>query len=229
MNKNDYSLAPIDRSRFQDSVTVLCQAFEHYPAMRFFLADAGDRYARHLRLLLGFFAEARFLSGDPVMGVTVGDELAAVACIGRPDTTPPTALDEHRERLWDELGPAARGRYEAFGRATASFAWPSQPHYDLSLIGVLPRHAGHGLARPLLDSVHGLSRSDPSSRGVGLTTEIRRNLTLYEHFGYRRIGHARLPGLDTWGFFRRDPVPDPPLPRRSPSVPPGPGNRTPSG
>jgi GNAT superfamily N-acetyltransferase len=193
----DLDLTPIPHALSGEAVAVLCEAFHDYPAMRFFLSDAGERYERHLGLLMGFFTAARFLRGDPVLGVWAEGELAAVAYVVRPDTVAPAALAEHRESLWAELGQTARGRYEAFGRATASFAWPAEPHHDLSLIGVRSRYAGRGLARPLMDAVHEISRSDPTSRGVALTTETAKNLTLYEHFGYRRIGHARLPGLET--------------------------------
>ncbi|MFQ5350564.1 MAG: GNAT family N-acetyltransferase [Thermoanaerobaculia bacterium] len=201
----------LERARLDDAVDVICDAFHDYPAMRFFLAATGSRYERHLRLLVGFFTEARFLRGDPVLGIELGGELAAVAYVVKPDTLAPPALEEHRERLWAELGAAARARYEAFGRATASFPWPAEPHHDLSLIGVRRRLAGRGLARPLMDAVHQMSASDPCSSGVGLTTELPKNLALYEHFGYRRIGHAQLPGLaalETWGLFRQDPITD---------------------
>ena len=197
-------IIPIERDRSHEAAAVLAEAFHGYPAMRFFLADAGSRYDRHLSLLMGFFIEARYLRGDVVLGTELDGELAAAACVVLPGTVTPEALEQHRERLWAELGRDARERYEAYGRATASFAWPSEPHHDLSLIGVRRRWAGRGLARPLMESVHELSAADPASAGVGLTTETPRNLGFYEHFGYRRIGHARLDGLEIWGFFRED-------------------------
>ncbi len=58
-----------------------------------------------------------------------------------------------------------------------------------------------------MDHVHLMSRQDASSEGVTLTTEDPANVPLYEHFGYRVVGHARLsPELDTWGFFRPEPA-----------------------
>ena len=72
------------------------------------------------------------------------------------------------------------------------------------MLGVRRHFQGKGYMRPLLEAVHELSRLDPESSGVGLTTEARSNLPLYEHFGYVRIGHARVEELETWGFFRPD-------------------------
>jgi len=73
------------------------------------------------------------------------------------------------------------------------------------MIGVRPRARGKGRSRTLLEGVHRLSRTDPESAGVTLTTEVPENVPLYRHFGYQVVGHATVaPDLETWGFFRRD-------------------------
>jgi hypothetical protein len=70
------------------------------------------------------------------------------------------------------------------------------------MIGVRHAHMGRGLARPLLEEMARRSHEDATSAGVSLTTELPRNLTLYEHFGYRIVGHTRVaPELETWGLF----------------------------
>ncbi len=199
-----FTVDPIASSRAEEAASVLADAFRDYPAMRFFLAGAGDRYDEHLRALMGFFTAARFLRGDAVLAASAGGELAAVAYVVRPDTVAPAELTERREALWAELGDGARERYEAFGRATASLPWPDEPHHHLAMIGVRRHHTGRGLARPLMEAVHEMSGSNPASRGVSLTTEDSGNLPIYEHFGYRRLGHARLQGLETWAMFRDD-------------------------
>jgi hypothetical protein len=44
---------------------------------------------------------------------------------------------------------------------------------------------------------------DPGSAGVSLSTEVRRNVDLYRHFGYEVTGEARVSEeLMTWGMFR---------------------------
>jgi GNAT superfamily N-acetyltransferase len=71
------------------------------------------------------------------------------------------------------------------------------------MIGVRRSNQGKGLARQLLDKVHEMSRNDPASSGVTLTTEDSHNVSLYEHFGYGIVGHVRIDAqLETWGFFR---------------------------
>jgi hypothetical protein len=41
--------------------------------------------------------------------------------------------------------------------------------------------------------------------GVTLTTEVKRNVSLYEHFDYEIVGQARVESsFTTWGFYRPD-------------------------
>ena len=65
---------------------------------------------------------------------------------------------------------------------------------------------GTGQGRALLDHVHAMSAAHPQSPGVSLSTEVPGNVPMYEHFGYRVVGSARVaPELTTWVMFRRDP------------------------
>ena len=73
------------------------------------------------------------------------------------------------------------------------------------MIGVRARVRGSGLGRRMIEHVHSMSRADPESEGVTLTTEDPANVALYEHLGYEIVGHAVVgPKLSTWGFFRSD-------------------------
>ena len=181
---------------------VLCDAFADYPVMRFVLGEAHRDRDRLFRLI-GFFVAARVLRDDLLLGISTDGHLAAVALVTLPANGPaPDALDEERERVWADLGTDARARYDAFSRACAPFA-VAAPHLHLNMIGVRRRHQGRGLARRLLERVEQISRGRPDSAGVTLSTEDPRNLPLYEHFGYRITGHARVaPELESWGFFR---------------------------
>ena len=52
-----------------------------------------------------------------------------------------------------------------------------------------------------------MSRERADSHGVTLSTESERNVALYRHLGYRVVGQATIaPGLETWDFFRPDPL-----------------------
>jgi ribosomal protein S18 acetylase RimI-like enzyme len=199
-------VTPLDPSRFDEAVEVLCDAFADYPVMRFVIGEAGAAYPSHLRALVAFFTTARFLNGDLVLGVaTVDGALAAVANITPPGARLPSPqLSERREQLWRELGDAARARYETLGAIWRTFT-VERPHYHLNMIGVRRSHQGKGAARALLDALHARSAAHADSCGVSLTTEAHTNVAVYRHFGYEVIGRAHVSGaLETWGMFRPD-------------------------
>jgi GNAT superfamily N-acetyltransferase len=171
--------------------------------MRYVLGNGGD-YAGRLRTLIGFFVAARVLRKDAILTLTSGSELSGVALCTLPGLPSPPELQEAREMTWAELGNDARGRYDECVRAWEPLA-VAEPNIHVNMLAVPPRFQGRGLARVLLERVHAMSREHPESRGVTLTTESPANVPLYEHMGYGIVGHGQIaPGLETWGFFRRD-------------------------
>lgn len=209
-------LATLDIARKDEAVDVLCDAFFDYPVMRFVVGPVGvDAYARRARRMIDFFTSARFLGEDLVMGVEdEGGALVAVANITRPGERPKhPGLGPLREALWRELGDEARVRYEELVAVWQTFA-VGGPQYHLNVLGVRRSHQKRGAARLLLDAVHDLSERSSESRGVSLTTEDPTNVPLYQRFGYRIVGEARVPGgFTTWGFYRPNPEPRMTAPR----------------
>ena len=188
-------------------VDVLSEAFRDYPVMRFVLGRDRADYERDLRTLVGFFVMSRALRGEYLFGVRAEENperLEAAAIVSRPGTPTPPPLASLREKVWESLGVDARSRYQTFADATSPFL-PSEPHLHLNMIGVRRGLQGTGRGRSLLDHVHELSRNDPRSSGISLSTENHRNVALYQHAGYVLRGHAIVsPELETWALYRED-------------------------
>ncbi len=197
------TLAPLSVDRADDIVDVFCDAFCHYPVMRFVVGPEPQGADERLRQLIAYFVSRRVAHGAPMFGMFVEGSLVAAATTTPPaEGDMPPAVVERAAALWRALGDDARRRYEAYARAAKPLT-TDRRHHHLNMIGVRRALMGRGLARPLLAAVHQLAESDPDSAGVTLTTEHPPNLRLYEHFGYRILGHARgAPGLETWGLFR---------------------------
>jgi ribosomal protein S18 acetylase RimI-like enzyme len=191
--------------RAEEAVTVLCDSFHDYSAMRYIIGVEGDRYDRRLHTLIQFFVAARFLHQEPVLAISDEGQVVATAIMTPPiRNESPAGLTERREAVWQQLGAAALERYEALGSIWQEFT-VSEPHYHLNMIGVHRSHSGRGLGRVLLDAVHEMSLEEPGSSGVALTTEDHGNVALYQRFGYEIVGHVKVsPELETWGFFRAD-------------------------
>jgi ribosomal protein S18 acetylase RimI-like enzyme len=211
-SRGELRIETVNRDGFQEAVDVLSEAFFDYPVMRYVIGDVGEDYSRRLRHLVSFFTEARFTRKDLVLAVIEAGKMVAVASINLPREGPLEfsggidPLEPHRQKVWTDLGPEARVRYEEYGAAAASAPFPD-PHYHLGMIGVRRDAAGKGHARRLLDYLHRLSADHPSSLGVSLATENPRNVSLYEHFGYSIVSHEKVGDMETWGFFRPDPSP----------------------
>lgn len=197
-------LTRLPPERIDEAVDVLCESFAEYPTMRYILGSEGA-YEQRLRFLVTFITRVRFLRDHPVLAVTTPeDEVVAVANVVLPgDQEPPPELEAHREALWRELGDEARARYDSYGAIHPGFG-EERPHYHLSMIGVRRAWAGRRLARRLLDELHEMSRRDPDSCGVSLSTEDPANVPLYLHVGYRIVGEARLDEFRIWALFRPD-------------------------
>jgi len=139
---------------------------------------------------------------DDVFSDLVRDARGAATMTLPESPDPPATLIAHRDAVWSELGQEARARYEAFTAATQRFAIGAR-HHHLNMIGVCRSRQGEGLARALLAAVHALTDSDPASTGTSLSTEHPPNIPLYQHFGYRVVGHAEVDrDLETWVLFR---------------------------
>jgi len=189
-------------------VSVLSDAFQDYPVMRYVLGPdvpgVGAPYKVRLHRLVQLFVSARAYRNEPMMGVRdASGGLVAAAVMSLPkSSTPLPAFIALREAVWAELGPEARSRYDAYV-AAANFFAAMPPHHHLNMVGVRRAQQRSGLARDMLDAVHRLPSEDPESAGVSLTTERFENVAFYERFGYKVVGHARVgPDLETWGLFR---------------------------
>jgi len=186
-------------------IDVLCDAFASYPVMRYVLGGTSGPDDPRLRRLVQFFAMARMLRDEPVLGVVEGGALVGVATVSLPGMREsPSALAVLREAVWSDLGAEALARYEACGRAWSTIS-AELPHVHLNMLGVRPAFQGRGFARHLLERAQEVARATEGAEGVMLLTESPRNVALYEHVGYEKVGHARIsPELESWGLFRRN-------------------------
>lgn len=194
---------PLDADALPQIVEVLADAFHDYPVMRYMLG-AGENYDANLHRLVNLFASARVLREEPMFGVRLDGELAAVGLASYPaQSETPAAVAALREDCFARLGEGPRTRYETFGSIASQFH-VDEAHVHLNMIGVRRALQGRGLARRILETVHEFSRSTGWSSCVTLSTELESNLPFYRHFGYEVLGSAPVEdAFTTWAMVRR--------------------------
>lgn len=194
----------LSADRAPDIVDVFCDAFRAYPVMTFIAGPFDGAGDTRLRELIQLFVMTRVHRDEPLFGIADGaGRLVGAATMTLPgEREMPAAVHADRQRTWSALGDAAREKYTAYANAASALA-VTAPHHHLNMIGVRHECMGQGHARSLLETVHALASADPQSAGVSLSTELARNVGLYQHFGYGVVGHARVtPELETWSLFR---------------------------
>jgi GNAT superfamily N-acetyltransferase len=204
-NADHAGIVRLPAERAPEAVAVLCEAFHDYPVMRYFLGDRGARYDADLERMVGIFVSSRVVSGHPILAIEEQGRPVAIATITLPgEWAQPPEVQAAREALWAELDPGAKARADGLVDIWKRTAL-AVPQYHVNMLGVLRSHAGRGLGGRLLREVHEMSRLDPGSTGVSLTTEDPKNVPLYQHCGYEIVAHDRFGDeFETWGFFRRD-------------------------
>lgn len=191
----------IPAERQGEAAGLLARAFAHDPLM-LHLFDGGPGYRARLTGFLRYTCEVQLAMGWPLLGLVPRTRLAAVAAVTPPEPAPwPEALTERYTALAARLSPQQRERLECYA-ALPGARMPDTPLFYVGMIGVRPESQGRGYARRLLDEIHRRAAAHPSTTGVGLDTENKANVQLYQHLGYRVVGRMPFNGLTIWCLFR---------------------------
>jgi ribosomal protein S18 acetylase RimI-like enzyme len=187
--------------RLEEAAETLTLAFQDYPLLRHFFQDRDD-YEECLRAMFRLSCQWRLALGWPFLGSLSGNRLAAVALITGIESCPePESLLEADIAFLEAIGEEAARRLEQYADMKAQYR-SAEPHLYLTAIGTLPEMRGQGHAGALLDRLHLLSESHPTSTGVGLDTQIAANVALYERYGYQVTATDTLSGVPMWFLFR---------------------------
>jgi hypothetical protein len=202
MNRNDIKVRVLGKEDVPGIVDVLCDSFADYPVMRFILGSELN-YSRRLKILINFFVMARIYREEVVFGLGDSTKLSGVALTSNPNKEVKIAeLIDLRNSVWQRLGPETLKRYQMFNDVWAQFNI-DVPHIHLNMIGIKFEDQGKGYANKLMAQVNILSKSDPVSEGISLTTEDPAKVSFYQYLGYNLIGEARVyKEIKTWGFFK---------------------------
>lgn len=157
------------------------------------LGFSSDPMARWASLDAAVYLDRRAEFFDAMGGAAFDHGTAFVADDGAAVATwlpPGVAADGDRmSAIMAEQTPESRmGEMEALFAKMAEFHL-SEPHWYLPLIAADPARRGQGLGTALMEAA--ITRIDADGRPAYLESSNRRNIPLYERFGFERIGEIR--------------------------------------
>jgi GNAT superfamily N-acetyltransferase len=177
--------------------TALAQAFYDDAVFRWFSPD-DDRRREMLPSFFAVFVDAFMTHGE----TEVADDMAGAALWAPPGIEPLNVEPIYFERLEEIAGPDAPRLFQ-IGEIFEAHA-PTEPHYHLQFLGVVPERQGEGIGAHLM--APGLERRDREGVAAYLEATSDRNRALYERHGFRAHGDIPLPdGPALWRMWR-DPV-----------------------
>jgi GNAT superfamily N-acetyltransferase len=199
---NSIQIIPLEAKHTEDYIQITSAAFNGYPLMDFFFADA---YERSMEAMGQYTCDRAMIDDSILLGALVEDKLQGIIFV-----TPPEANKNKDEKAIADLD-------EKFGRTMADAALerldiyinlknankPKQPHFYVNVLGVHPRSQGMGIGSKLLEHIHLLSDRHIKSSGVALDTQTEANVAYYQCLGYQVSSTGNLDRLKYWFMFRQ--------------------------
>ncbi|MFC2017775.1 GNAT family N-acetyltransferase [Chloroflexota bacterium] len=203
MNTDSEDLMQLNKSQVVRAVEVLTRAFWNHPPLNYYFPDENERE----KIAYYFFS------------------VSILHCIRYGEVYAPSrdfqgialwlSSDKYPISLWRMLRSVPLSQIIGFGRHGGSrmkglgnYIDGMQErlapfrHWYLQAIGVSPDFQGKGYAGRLLNPV--LSRLDREGLTCYLETLEERNVSLYQHFGFKVIDESRVPetALTSWAMLR---------------------------
>ena len=197
------SLLRLTKARIKPAAEVLGRAFQDYPMSAYFMPDEAKRSKKQPAIY-------RMLVRS---GIKYGEVYAASSKLEGVAVW--FSSDSRRESFWDYLlggqyltllmaGREVAKRQKVFAEYAASVRarCVSSRHWYLQLLGVDPAYQGKGYSSALLKPM--LARADREGVPCFLETQAEKNVTLYEHFGFRVVEEWLIPGsnVKSWAMVR---------------------------
>jgi GNAT superfamily N-acetyltransferase len=181
-----------DLSHVEAAAEVMGRAFWEYPFPAAFLPDEAERaefYPHFWRLAIDLAIRHGESYATPNFEAVVNWESPGNA-LSEEQWVQSPHFDECMSNGGERPYPAAH-QMEEMQKHNATM-----DHWYLQSIGVDPNQKGKGLASLLIQPM--LERADAEALRVYLDTNTEDNISMYEHFGFRVVERADLPGYDYW-------------------------------
>lgn len=204
MNNNLGNLIRINKDRAEPAVKVLSRAFEDYPLLHFYFPDNSSR-EKISNYFLSFAVYTGIMYGEVY---ATSENLEGIA-VWIPSKNYPLTYWKMLRSIptLKILGFVRHGglKLRHFKEYVDTIHQQQTPfkHWFLQVIGVAPRFQGNGYGSKLIKPM--LSKIDNEQLPCYLNTISEKNVSIYEHFGFKTIDKSAVPEtpLVNWAMLRK--------------------------
>jgi len=206
MNSDLLNLIRLKKADIKTAARVLARAFHDYPLSAYFFPDESERRRKQPAMFRTLIR--RGLKYGEVYATSLKLEGVAVwfPYNSRRHNTWWSNIMSGRFAIQFILGMETLKRQKAFGEYAAAVRKRIAPfpHWYLQLLGVDPEYQGQGFSSRLLKPM--FSRMDKEGLPCFLETQSEKNVTLYEHLGFRVVEEGIIPGsgIRSWAMLRKN-------------------------
>ena len=198
------SVIRLQKSHVRGSVEMLARAFYDDPLFVYFFPDPSER----IKKSIGFFqllVHYGILYGEPEATSPALEGIAVWLPSEKADMSLLGMLRSGAISLVCRAGITAIGRMMHFSKCANATHNRHAPfrHWSLKPLGVDPPLQGKGYASVLLRSR--FERSDREGLPYYLDTQTEKNVSTYEHYGFKVVEEYRIPGttFNNWAMLRK--------------------------
>jgi len=197
------NLVRLEESHIELAGEMLGRAFHDDPLLSYFFPDASQRKSQS-RYLFGFRVGLGITYGEVYATSPNLEGVAVWLPYGDADTMPWEKGRYGAGSLSSKIDREAYSRRQSFGDYSSLLhkRYAPSAHWYLACIGVEPQFWGKGYASALLVAM--LARIEEEHLPCYLETENKKNVLMYQHFGFEVAEEGIVPGSEVtnWSMLR---------------------------
>jgi len=197
------NLVRLKKSQIKPAAEMLAKAFQDDPLFAYFIPDASERKDK-LPYFLQFPIRYGVLHGEVY---AISPNLEGVATWLPSEKADMSLWRTMRSGLLPmipKMGKEVLSRLRNFDKYYTPMHKRHTPfrHWVLNLVGVAPMFQGKGYAGTLLKAM--FARIDQEHLPCYLTTENEKNVSFYQHYGFKAVEEGIIPGskISHWAMLR---------------------------
>lgn len=193
-----------------DFIAVISSAFVDDPLFIKLFANEKVHKVKQaqIKAFVGFLFTCGYYRKDEIIGIYHGNKLVSVALVEVPKAFSLTrciktfAIVPALLHLLIKL-PFKTGQFLNLYFLHTRKSSPKEAHHYLIMLATLPSYQGLGTGKRLLNYINQRVEKNKNSIGLALDTENKKNIGLYQSFGFQLTTRTKIDNLPVYCLFKK--------------------------